>query len=505
MSFKKTLFFAVILAGIVAYIFKYELPREEAKKNADILFAGVEPKSIVTIRIKGQSGEFSLSNTVPAVAGLKKGAKDEQTESALAESPFAKWELGGLKGAKLEGATVGSLVTAIIGLSLDSRIPAEEQDKDLAVYGLGDPAIQLAVNVGAETRTISLGKQNEYVGKRYASISGREGIYLISGALFDAASKKPNEFRSKTPFEFTDYDLRSISLTSPTGNIKLVQGDDFNWRIVEPGQFSASSSAVGDLLRTLRTLNVLDFIDPAIDGTAPNPADYGLVTPAMKFVLEFKDAAKKPNLEFVFGSGGEAQFAGQVLGSPILYKLSDAGFKSLNKPIEVFRQKQFFTFDTEAVDSVVFEQTGGDPTGLTRSGDGWKVNQKDGDTPFVMEILQNLSKLPVIGYPRSDKDFGFTTPRLKVTVTLRAEGAPNNEKHQSLTLVVGAQLPPEESRLGDKQIVAYYAAVNDLTEAFIIDEESFTKITPRVESLIKIAPVASTSPTMVTASPTVMP
>jgi hypothetical protein len=130
-----------------------------------------------------------------------------------------------------------------------------------------------------------------------------------------------------------------------------------------------------------------------------------------------------------------------------------------------------------------FEASDRPPVKLVRGEkDGWTVNGKEGDRTFVEEVLSNVSDLRASGFPAAQGDYGFSSPRLKVTVHLKSPDGKLSER----TLVVGS---PVSTEGGGKP--AYYAAVEERTEPFIITESDLKLIEPREETLIQTNEPAS--------------
>jgi hypothetical protein len=486
MSPKKTLLFALILAAILIYIRQVELPQEEAKKEADLLFPGVKETEVQALTIKNEFGSFELINTAPTQPKAKEEKSSGETP-VFSEIPAGKWELADIKSEKLDSGPLTQLLTTITKIQLEGKISVQDQEKDLAVYGLDKPALTVTVKGPKGTTELVLGKENEYVGKHYLTVSGKEGIYLVNTALYEAANKKRNDFRDKTPFQFSDYDLQSVTIDGTSGHMKFEQTGDAKWKIVEPGPYSGNTQAISDLLHDARIIRVSDYIDPAADGSQPAEAEFGLNTPALKLGLDFKETSKKPHLDFIFALK-ETQAVGQIAGNPVVYKLDEKGFKDLEKPVEAFREKQFVRFDADGVQKAVFERAGQEALVISNAAGKWTVNGQEGDLPFIMQVLRNVSDLSAVGYPRSERDYGFTTPAVKITVTVKNEssGDKTDKGTKDITLVVGSMAPADEAMVDGKGVTADYAAVGDLTEPFLISEEALKKITPRAESLVKV-------------------
>jgi hypothetical protein len=115
---------------------------------------------------------------------------------------------------------------------------------------------------------------------------------------------------------------------------------------------------------------------------------------------------------------------------------------------------------------------------LARAGEDWKVNGEAGDKVFVRQFLNDLSELKAERFPDETRDFGFGNPRLKVTVRFEAKAGETGAGLEHV-LVVGDPAELDEA----KNPKSYFAGVGALNEPFIINQDSFKKISPSLEIL----------------------
>ena len=106
MSIQKTLCYAAVLALVVLYIFKVEIPKRESEERKELLFPVINKASIEAITIKRGADSFELKNLAPQAAPPD-GSSDVKSEAD------PKWELVGLPDAVLDTGSVGSLLSAL--------------------------------------------------------------------------------------------------------------------------------------------------------------------------------------------------------------------------------------------------------------------------------------------------------------------------------------------------------------------------------------------------------
>lgn len=505
MSLRKTLILGALLVGVLFYILWVEIPGEAERAKRDVVFNELSKEEIETIEIQRAGESYTLKNTAP-----KSSSKEEvKGPAATQHDPdfFKKWELSDVKGSELDSAALNGLLSALSDFRSGSALPKNEISEDLAVYGLKEPEVSVKVNAGNRELAVSFGKENEYLSKRYAKITGYQpvqessqpssDIFLMASGLYAATNKSKLDFRKKTPLEYLDSNVKSIELIEKNGKLKLESTGDFAWRIVEPLSLKAGNAPISELHREIRNLRAAEFID----GDHLNLADYGLDNPALTLKINFKETVKTNPIEAQLGvlkttkdGKTEEKTYFSVTGKPSVFKLSDNPVTRIFKPVDAFREKKQFKFLPEEVEQLHFTK-GDSPLVLTKSGNDWKVNDKNADETFVRQLLKDLSDLEAKDFPQASEDFGFGNPILKVNVRLREKTPPNPGAQESpasekplspneRVLVIGRQDPQSKN---------YYATVDDQGEQFLVGEDVLKRITPKEEALVKVETSSSAS------------
>lgn len=481
MSLRKTLILAVVLLAAVAYILKVQLPKDEAQRSAGVVFGAVGKEAIESIEILSPAESFTLKNTAPELHPTVGSAP-----TAIDVDLLKKWELADINGSRLDHASVNALLTALLALKLDEPLPAKDLDSDLSVYGLKSPELTLRVAAGAKKTELQFGKENSYVYKRYLKLGDSPDIYLVSTGLFSAASKSKNEFREKSPVNFIDSDLKSLSIQDENGAITKLEIDaKYNWRVVEPTTYSANNAVVSALTRDLRAMRVAAFLD------GRSATDFGLQQPKARVVLDFKDSLKRTPLELLLAvqkaTNGEDAYL-KTSERDTIYRLETNPLSAIVKPVDAFRETQLFKFATDQAVQLDFQLFEAPPISIVRNGDHWSVNGKPGDDNFVRDLVEALSELRADGFPKDNRDYGFGNPRLKLVVRL---STPEN-KTLERTLIVG-----DSAAKTGNEATRYYASVDGQAEPFTISKESYKAIFPREEVLLrsdKPAPSVAAAP-----------
>ncbi|NMC63053.1 MAG: DUF4340 domain-containing protein [SAR324 cluster bacterium] len=475
MTGKKMLVLLLILLGVLAYIFLYEIPKSKEKETADLLLKGIKEEQIQRIEITKGDRRVSLlnKNYKPEVTF---GKEDKEKDSV---SKNSVWELGNKAGAVLDTSLVQSLSTALLDLKLDTAIPKDELDSDLGVYGLQNPEMTIKIAYAKGELDLRLGKKNDYVFKRYFQVSGKEGVYLISDSLFTAADKNELDFRKKNLVSFSDFEVKKLNVSK--GSLKLVfekQGDE-GWRIVDPIQATGSSEKISALLREVRDYKAEDFIDflqneadsvlkqnrldlPDLSVRIERAEGADVVQLLASEVQDLADASKKTTVFRV----DQLPFLGKINRS-VISRIS-------MNPID-YREKKLFSYGSDVIKKAEIERAGQEKLVLELEKEDWKLGSEKADQAFVQQFYKNLSDLAAISFAdeAQSKNFGFDTPTLKITLwTNKFE---SDEKPTPISLVVGA-----ETENG------YYAFAKDPKEVFVISKEALKNISPSRETLLPV-------------------
>ena len=486
MSLKKTLILGLFVAAALFYIFKVELPKEAAKQDAVKLTPGITGAQLEKIELVSSKGSFALVNTAPQPANpnMEDEANGPGKGKNTADS-INNWQLEGAKGSELDPSVFNQLINAISDFKGDDSIPAADLSGDKSVYGLKEPLVKIKVLAPQKSTEVQFGKKNDYLQKRYAQFAGRDEVYLVSDTLFLAADKSQNDFRSKSPVQFVDADVSAVTVRggeqSTNEKVKLVR-TDAGWEIAEPQKFKAAESSVSTLTTALRSVQASDFID----GDNLKLGDYGLDSPALSAVVDFKESLKKSPLVLKIATVKQESSDKDnkappsstsylsIEGKPSIFKLAADPLGALKVSVDDYREKQLFKFATDQVKEITFTRSGGELK-LTKTDSQWKVGEKEGDDTFIKELLASLSGLTATAFPIADQDFGFKSPTFKVTVSFTGDFKPR-------TLVIGSEAPGGGS----------FAGVDDLSEPFVIGADSLKRINAREEVLAKPpTPVAS--------------
>ena len=101
------------------------------------------------------------------------------------------WQVAGDNSAKLDSDKVTSFLTTLSKINASDIV---KDAKDAATYGLDKPSVTVTVTTFNATYKLMFGNLNSVIGKYYMSKDGDSNIYTVSSDLYEACTKKLEDF-----------------------------------------------------------------------------------------------------------------------------------------------------------------------------------------------------------------------------------------------------------------------------------------------------------------------
>jgi Domain of unknown function (DUF4340) len=483
MNLRKTALLAIVVALVALFVFKYELPKDETKRQKESAIAGVTARELKSVTINKEGApSFTLANRSPQK--LKQGDVDD----------YKSWELrdGDLViDTALDTGAVSSVMSAIESLKLSDSIPAEEREKDRTVYGLASPAMRLALHGSFGKRTLLLGKRSEYTQQRYLGLEGSDDVYVIQDYIFDQSNRARDDFRSKQRIDVPSWIIKKIVLENLHGKVVLTQPSSNIWKIEEPLTVDADDSAVAELLRRLSSLKVSSFVDD----TATDLQKFGLSSPDAKVTITTSEGgSEKANVLRLGVTKGENPTMKLAVGeSRPFFEVEGNTISHYLITARELRLKKIFRFDAYDVGAFDITQNQKKVVAATLSKktpdatvEEWTVNEKSGDEPFIAEYLRTLSQMSGVDFPEPNESLEIENPTYLFTVSVRDKSNPSKSVQRLF------KVGPEVKRNGAKRWL-----IIEGNNGVYIDEESYKSLAPKIETLFKTnpTPIPSAVPT----------
>jgi hypothetical protein len=430
MNLKKTIVLAAVLAAGALYLTKIEMPQREFEVGQRMAFSKLKEAEISGLditRLDGDEQHYKLVRTPTKEAAI--------TEAGRATISSDSWSIAGISGAVVDGQQLKGVIDGLSRLNVEGPLEEQGLDSDLSVYGLDKPVLTIVVHEAGDRSTeVAFGKRSEYLGKRYVKVSGRSGVFLVDDAAFGALNKSRSDIRSKTPFGFSTADVRELKLASFSATVRLQQPVVGEWKIVEPRELAASSEAVGDLLKTIQSMSVSDFID----GEGSRRDSYGFGKPRIKIFLTFRDGIEPKQVEYQLANknaetGEPDDLYWLTSQSDTIFKLKDDPSARLVKNVDDLRERQIVRLSVAEIARVVSSGEGITPVDIATKGVAWTVNGKDSDPEFTEQLLKDIGGLQADEFPVVVPPNAFDRPFLVLSVS-KASGDKG-----VITLSVGAE------------------------------------------------------------------
>jgi hypothetical protein len=244
------------------------------------------------------------------------------------------------------------------------------------------------------------------------------------------------EAKKEKLVDFQTDDVTEIVLTYPDREVVLLKADGV-WRITKPIEAEADEVTVKGILSMLNTAEV----SKALEGEISDLSPYGLDKPSATVALKAGDEALPVVKLGKTTPVGSSAYAARGDDRKVL--LTTASVRSgVDKSIKDLRNKNIFRFTDDSVRRIEVKGEGKELV-LVKSGDSWKIESPgpyDADATTVRSYLSTLRALRATDFPdekASLADYGLTTPRLTVTLTLGEGGAQQ-------TLLVGGSNEKKE-------------------------------------------------------------
>lgn len=390
MRLRTTLVLLLILAGLGAYLYWWEMPRSEQEAKAKRLY-DFKPDDVTELLLKYQDREVVLRKV------------------------GEHWRLTQPVDAAADELTVKNLINAIAECEVKREL--EDIPSDLSPFGLDQPFVSVTVKLkDRELPAVIVGKNAPVGFSTYARKTDAEKIILVNASFRAGMDKQVKDFRDKAILNFADDDVQRFALVRAGETIALARKEG-QWVIEQPASFPADGPTVRSLLSTLRTMRAVDF-------PTDQPADlgrYGLDHPRLKVVLFLgQDQAEK---QVWFGSENpdrKTEIYVQTSAIPTVYAVSDWVWRDVNKTVSDLRDKTVLAFDQAKLTSITVARADGTSFRVLRQGgDNWTVEGVEGKpaTNTIRLWVDDVHDLR--GYeiatdqPGKLADFGFDPPLLR--------------------------------------------------------------------------------------------
>ena len=409
-----TIVMAILLGGLGTYLYFWELPNEEAKRQEE-----TQAVALLTIPEQEISGLTIRSSFLPDIS-LEKDTEKQWMITVPLKTEAQKQEVEALLRALILGRVTRTL---------------DETPTDIQPFGLKDPTLVVTVNSSTKTETITIGDSGPISSTLYAMRDHEKKILLTNLAPKDFLNKSLMTFRNKDILDFDQSKVGRLKLTYSKQELVFYRskknGKDW-WKIRAPLETNADQTEVKVLLLKIQDLKAIGFIDPGPDQAKTRSTFH---RPAIKITLDIQGQDRTVQLYQPDTSSGEA-FAMTEPNRPI-YRINPLLIKDLTKDLFRMRNKRLLGIEEDQI--ALLEIKNKEHTYvLARQQEDWivesqpqaTINQQTVDL-FLSRVISLPAELVVTPKKKSKKSYGFTTPSATFTAT--------NMTGKTFSLVIGTR------------------------------------------------------------------
>jgi hypothetical protein len=395
---KSTFLYLIVAALLGGYIYFFERgpvkPKEEEKKVT--VFDNFVADDIQEIKIENL-GTTLTANKAPIE--LDKDGKDV-------------WQITSPKKFKADETTVRNMLSGVGDFNPDATIDNPVNLKD---YGLDSPSVRCTMKTKTGTSFVLLiGDKNMSNSSTYIKRGDKNTVYLVPSYGADNLTKDLNTYRDHTFFKTDTVLAQKVEITRDGKLFSFEKDKDNNWNIVEPIQSKADASKIRDLLNTISSLRIEDFVTDHPSSLA----GYGLSKPHIRIEVLNNDSKtphsilighKKDKTTNLFAKDGDSSsvcLVGEYIDKNLDVKLSD------------FRDKTAMQFDPGAVKSITVNH--GDKTFLyQKDAKGqWSSPGRADANGEGGALVNQLSGTTILDFSEKGALTGLTNPAFIIDIAL---------------------------------------------------------------------------------------
>lgn len=393
---RSTIFLAVVLIGLGAYVYYDASKPEEPASKQEKLFTGFNLDKVEELTVKATNGDTTA---------LKKGSDGGWQITAPVTDRAAETEVVGLSG------SVGQLeVVRVI----------DEKPTDLKQYGLDPPRIEIAfvADSGKSKGKISIGEKSPTGNGLYARRNDEPRVFLISAFQETILNRGTFDLRDKLIVHLQRDKVDGVEVTADGKSVAFKKAGT-DWLMTAPLAARADSSTVEGLVGRIETAQMKTIVTS--DATAADLKKYGLDKPSLAVTVSLGSA--KATLA-IGGKGEDGVHYARDASRSVVIGVDSAFVNDLKAGADDYRRHDVFDFRSFNAtrlellrndQTLVFERTKG--TG-DNGVDTWRrtaPTAADVDNAKFESLLTALSDLKISGFTDAKAKTGLEKPILKVS------------------------------------------------------------------------------------------
>ena len=398
-NFKTTLIYIVVAALLGGYIYFFE--RGPAKTKDD-----KEKKTKVFANfVADDINEITLENLGTTVTAQK-------TPVVLKKDPKDVWQITSPRSLRADDSTVRSMLTGVGDFNPDVTLDNPTGLKD---YGLDPPSARATLKSKTGTTfTLLIGGKDISGSSAYIKPGDKNTVYMVASYAADNLKKTLNDYRDHNFLKTDTVVAQKIQVTRDGKSTVFEKDKSNNWNIVEPVSAKADPGKIRDLLNTISSLRVSDFIEDH-----PALSKYGLSAPRLKVEVWPSDGGEPQG--FLLGSkkkGGSGGFYAKSLEEPAVSLVGEYIDKDLDLKIADYRDKTALQFDAGAVKTLTIQHGANSFTYQKDDKGQWTCPGRPNAAAEASNLVTQLSGLAITDFPEPKAGTGLDEPSYVVQALL---------------------------------------------------------------------------------------
>jgi hypothetical protein len=391
-----TLCLASLAAGLLAYIYFFELRQPESGEGsgrAAKLILSFEPAKITAV-------EVARSNKVVR-------AELNKDEWQLTSPPYPAQSTG-----------IEALLNALASLSARDEITAQEiisRAGGLSPFGLDPPWATISLQAATNQVQIRVGSKTFLQDRVYVQPAGAPGIFMADASFLQYLPHSANQWRYPLLIDARNLLFDRIGITTGARSFKLEHdGTNQTWRLIEPMQTRADFGRVQYLLQQLANARVNQFVT---DDPREEVERFGLLTPEAEVTLAL---GTNPVYQVQFGkspSNDLTQVYARILSHTNVVLVARELADLVEQHYTEFRDRTLISFRPAIVDTI--EVHADEFFAVQRHGtNDWRLVkpfQALADRELMELFLNALAKLEIVSYEKDAvadfAPYGLATPK----------------------------------------------------------------------------------------------
>lgn len=175
-----------------------------------------------------------------------------------------RWRMDAPIAAEADEASVKRLVDALAFSARGSSLSGKDMyrlGRKYRDFGLAEPAVRLTVSGGGRKEVFAFGRQSPRAGEFYAREIGDHGVFVVPAQVVAELNRAVGEFRRRRLFAIAAADVVGLGVRNADGAFTKIARTGGSWRLTEPANAPADSSAANALVEALCSAEIAAYAD----------------------------------------------------------------------------------------------------------------------------------------------------------------------------------------------------------------------------------------------------